>query len=388
MASKRMNVILVTDWGWIFGRGAVKWPMLSIIILGLLALLYFALVLRTAFLLTPRRYPHRKERFFSVIIAARNEGRRVLPLIASLQKLDYPAGQREIIFVDDASEDDTAALITKKITTLPGARLISVSPAERLLPGKKNALHRAIMEARGELIAVTDADCIVPPGWLRAFNDCFDERDIMLLGHSRVSGHRGFLNLYLRFDNLFSGIMVAVPALLGLPLSSVGRNMAYRRSAYVQSGGYPQLARHRSGDDVFLTELFRQKLTGHIRYCSCPGSLVSSEAPETLREIFWQQIRKNSKLPYKSLPALFLTLFLFVLHLLMAVMLFFPGTVVFAATILGLKLLLEFLALWRACDFFGEPGLKKALPLFQGLYPLLTVILGGLGMLGLYKWKP
>ncbi len=359
-----------------------------IIILGLLALLYFALVIRTALLLRPGHHPRRKERFFSVIIAARNEGRRILPLIASLKRLDYPAGQREILFVDDASGDDTAALIGKNIAGLPGARLIKLTEGERTLPGKKSALHRALTEARGEFVAVTDADCIVPPIWLRAFNDCFDDGDIMLLGHGRVTGHKGILNLYLRFDNLFSGIMVAIPAMSGMPLSSVGRSMAYRRSAYWQSGGYPALARHRSGDDVFLTEQFRQKVRGNIRFCSHPGSHVVSRAPETPREIFWQQIRKNSKLLRKSGPALILTFFLLFFHLLMGVMLFFPGTRFAAAVVLGIKLLLEFRALWRACDFFGEPGLKKVLPFFQGLYPVVTVILGGLGLLGLYKWKP
>ncbi len=350
--------------------------------------LYFTLVLYTRFLLRPRTCPARPARFFSVIIAARNESARVLPLIASLRRLDYDEALREIIFVDDGSTDDTGALIEREITTLPGARLIRLRESDRLLPGKKNALHTAIMQASGVFIAVTDADCSVPPGWLATLNNCFDAGDVMALGHATIGVQSGLLNLYLRFDNLFAGIMTAVPAMLGLPLSSVGRNMAYRREAYLKSGGYPELARHRSGDDVFLTELFRKKIKGYIRFCGGAGSYVRTRVPETLREILWQQIRKNSKLIHKSPPALVLTFFLLAFHLLLLYMLFWPGYILPALGLLAAKFILEFLALWRACDFFDAPELKKSLPIFQLIYPPLVVVLALAGLTGLYKWKP
>ncbi len=388
MASKPINVILITDRGWFFGRRVLKCVMLLFILLLLLSALYYTLVLHTRFLLRSRTCPARPARFFSVIIAARNESARVLPLIASLRRLDYDEALREIIFVDDGSADDTAALIEREITTLPGARLIRLRESDRVLPGKKNALHTAIMQASGAFIAVTDADCSVPPGWLATLNNCFDTDDIMTLGHATIGVQSGLINLYLRFDNLFAGIMTAVPAMLGLPLSSVGRNMAYRREAYLQSGGYPELARHRSGDDVFLTELFRKKVKGHIRFCGGAGSYVRTRAPETLREILWQQIRKNSKLIRKSPPALALTFFLLAFHLLLLYMLFWPGYALPALALLAAKFVLEFLALWRACDFFDAPELKKALPFFQLIYPPLVVVLALAGLTGLYKWKP
>jgi len=364
--------------------------MMTATVILLFGLLYTALVLRVHGLLNKRENGKEWEpRPFSVIVAARNEGARVMPLIASLEKLDYPFDKREILFVNDASTDDTGRLLEEAAARLPGARCMHITPEERTANGggKKNALHRAIMEATGAFIAVTDADCVVPRRWLKAFNTAFDAQTVMVLGHGRIIPERGFLNRLLRFDNLFAGLVSAIPAFFGAPVSSVGRSMAYRRAAYLQSGGYPALKKHGSGDDVFLTERFRKLALGGIRFCRDEAAYVLTRPPERLSEIFWQQVRKNSKLLHKSAPSWVLTLFLLTVHALLVYGLLNASTRWMTGMLWGVKWLTEWVALRRAAVFFGERDLIPWLPFFEVFYPVYMTFFALLGTLGIYKWK-
>ena len=195
--------------------------------------------------------------FISVVIAARNEQNRIEPTLESLRHLDYPEEKFEIIFIDDSSEDNTAQMIQNVSGQQDNWKLIRLSEKSIELRGKKKALSVGIEQARGELIFTTDADCVVPPSWLKIMSGYFEEDTGMVLGHSPLSDTSGLFGLILKFDNLFSAIVSAAPAKLGVPHSSVGRNLAYRKSAYEEVGGFESLKQFRSGDDVHLTEKFR-----------------------------------------------------------------------------------------------------------------------------------
>ena len=52
-----------------------------------------------------------ESKFISVIVAAKNEGKKIGKLLESFSELDYPNDKYEIIVVDDNSEDDTLNII-------------------------------------------------------------------------------------------------------------------------------------------------------------------------------------------------------------------------------------------------------------------------------------
>lgn len=324
----------------------------------------------------------------SVIIAARNEAGRIEATLHSMTRLDYPPEQLEVIWVDDASTDDTADIVRSFLPAHKNWRLLCIAKKDAAQPGKQQALMTALAQARGEIIAVTDADCRVPLNWLWQLVSCFDDQTVMVLGHALLEKTPGFLNRLLRFDNLFAGLMTALPTLWGFPLSSVGRNMAYRKDAYYKSGGYEALAGYKSGDDVHLTELFRRQVQGKIRFCGGAGSYVLSRPPETRKEIFQQQIRKNSKLLQKSPAALTFSFLLLAYHLLLIGLPFFlPELTTIWAISLATKLALEFIALWIAVRKLDERSLTPYLFLFQLIYPVYVIVLAALGSLGRFHWK-
>jgi glycosyltransferase involved in cell wall biosynthesis len=94
----------------------------------------------------------------SVIVPARNASATIRATLAALAAQEFD-GPYEVIVVDDSSDDDTAAVAR----SAPGA--VTVLSQEQRGPGP--ARNRGVQEARAQLLAFTDADCVPAPGWLR-----------------------------------------------------------------------------------------------------------------------------------------------------------------------------------------------------------------------------
>ena len=84
----------------------------------------------------------------SIVLAARNEGRRLRGRIRNLLEIAYP-GPREIIVVSDGSTDDTAAVVQ---SFGEAVTLIDLPTG-----GKPRALNAGVAAARGEIIVFADA---------------------------------------------------------------------------------------------------------------------------------------------------------------------------------------------------------------------------------------
>lgn len=95
----------------------------------------------------------------SVVVPVRNGAATLGALLDSLLALDYPSDRLEIIVVDNASTDDTPDILERY-----APRVRSVREPKR---GASAARNRGVAEAKGEVIAFTDADCVVDPRWLR-----------------------------------------------------------------------------------------------------------------------------------------------------------------------------------------------------------------------------
>jgi biofilm PGA synthesis N-glycosyltransferase PgaC len=324
----------------------------------------------------------------TVIIAARNEQGRIQSCLQHLENIDYPSEQFEIILVDDNSQDSTPDIVNVYCAKHPNWKLIRLTEKKPQLTGKKNALLHGLAAAGGEIIFVTDADCRVPRFWLKKMVRYFQTDVSMVLGHSPLLPEAGFRNKFMRFDNLFSAIVMAAPAKLGYPFSGVGRNLAYSRRAYNQVGGYQALKKFRSGDDMHLTERFRSQHSGQIDFCADPDTFVLTQAPSGWREIFNQQIRKNSKV-LKAAPGtviLFILLFCYYISIpLLPVS--DPGSLTVWIVLLFLKLLLEWVCLTRATKIFKQESLLRYIPLLQLLYPFFIIFFSCLGIFQKYNWK-
>lgn len=104
----------------------------------------------------------------SVVITAHNYGRFIEEAIESVLSQDYPADRMEVLVVDDGSTDDTAERVRNY-----GARIRYFYMPNR---GQASALNLGFGEARGEIIAMLDADDYWLPGKLRRIVEEFKNR--------------------------------------------------------------------------------------------------------------------------------------------------------------------------------------------------------------------
>jgi O-antigen biosynthesis protein len=103
--------------------------------------------------------------FISVIVPVRNGERTLGDCLASLLRSDYPEERREVLVVDNASRDRTAEV----------AASFRVRVVREPRRGLSHARNRGIEEAHGELLAFTDADCVVTGSWLAELVAAFGE---------------------------------------------------------------------------------------------------------------------------------------------------------------------------------------------------------------------
>jgi polyisoprenyl-phosphate glycosyltransferase len=102
----------------------------------------------------------------SVVIPVWNEARNLRPLLAALTPvLDRETASWEVIFVDDGSQDDSLATIRELHGSDPRLRAVSFSRNF----GKEIAIAAGLDHARGQAVAIMDADLQHPPEALAQF---------------------------------------------------------------------------------------------------------------------------------------------------------------------------------------------------------------------------
>jgi len=163
-------------------------PSTMVPLLLLLALLYAALVLLCAVALATGKWPaHPSFRpRVSIIIAARNEENVLPSCLEALGRLTYPRSLLDVVVVDDGSTDRTAAILRESAGHHSFLRYIS-APQGGPLRGKVNALAHGIDASHGEILLFTDADCLVPPGWVEETVRFYAEEGVGLVAGFTVS---------------------------------------------------------------------------------------------------------------------------------------------------------------------------------------------------------
>jgi GT2 family glycosyltransferase len=109
----------------------------------------------------------------SVVVPVLNAVRTLPLCLSALARLDPPP--EEILFVDNASSDNSFRLMQVFADTLPTGRVRVLQESRRGAAAARNAGIRA---AHGELIAFTDADCAPEVSWLRPLISQFSEAQV------------------------------------------------------------------------------------------------------------------------------------------------------------------------------------------------------------------
>jgi cellulose synthase/poly-beta-1,6-N-acetylglucosamine synthase-like glycosyltransferase len=226
----------------------------------------------------------------SIVVAARNEAATLPRLLKALLNQRYP--DYEVIIVDDRSTDATPEILREWQARDRRLKVVTVTDLPQERTPKINALIQGIAQARGELLLFTDADCVVPPTWAAGMAACFTPDVGGVLGYVELYAANGRLFEQLQALDYFSMMAtMAGAANLDHPLGAAGANLAYRRAAYEQAGGFEGMPPGVVGDDMVLLQQVLDRTGWRVVFCDDPGAFIATAAEPTLRQAFDQRVR-------------------------------------------------------------------------------------------------
>lgn len=227
----------------------------------------------------------------SVIVCAHDEEqnlRELIPLLLAQQHTEY-----ELIIVDDRSNDGTYDLLLDITRREPRVRLVRVTNVPAHVNGKKYAITLGIRAAKYEHILLTDADCRpVTTQWINSMVSGFSNGITFVLGFSPYQRRAGILNSFIRFETLLTGIQYIGLALLGRPYMGVGRNLAYRKSVFLQAKGFNEYLGITGGDDDLFVN--QHANASNTKVAIGNDALTVSVPKATWQEFFRQKLRHLS----------------------------------------------------------------------------------------------
>ena len=225
----------------------------------------------------------------TVVVPARDEERGIAQLLQDLHAQSFPKQRCEVVVVDDGSSDRTLEIAEGMRARWPGMRVVRNAGE-----GKKAAITTGVGAAAHEVIVLTDADARCGPGRLRAISSAMREQQADLLMLPVWTEGHGALGALQSAEQAALLGMGMGSALIGAPTLAYGANLAFRRTAFQEVGGYGN-DRFASGDDLFL--LRRMQAQGkRIGVLFSKDVLVTTDAMSTWGAFFSQRLRWAGKM--------------------------------------------------------------------------------------------
>ena len=226
----------------------------------------------------------------SLIIAAKNEEKNLHACLTSLTLLDYPKDKLDIILVNDASTDDSAEIIRSFQQTLPHMQIIELRQGEKEKPGKAGALLAGIEHSHGRVIFITDADCVIPPDWIRSLLAGFRDNVGVVGGFTLIAQAQSWFERVQAVDWLYLLSAAAAAAQMNRAVTWVGNNLAIRREAYDSIGGYRSLPGS-IVEDFALVDAIERRSPWTCRFYASAQAAVTTGAAKSLRQLYNQRKR-------------------------------------------------------------------------------------------------
>ncbi len=311
----------------------------------------------------------------SVIICARNEAKNLKQFLPKILEQDYP--NFEVVVVNDRSEDNSEFVLSEFQKKYSNLYVTKIPKSINTSFNKKLALVIGLKAAKNDHVLLTDADCYpFDNQWINSIQSRFSSETDFVIGYGAYAKRKGFLNRIIRYDTFTIAVQYLGFALAKIPYMGVGRNMAYRKSAFFNTNGFSSHLHLASGDDDLFVNEHANKDNLNV---AINGSAVTISLAETsIRQWFKQKKRhfttgKYYKKKHKYLLGLEIVS-RFIFYLLLSCSFLFPN--IFAA-FLGAFLLRYFLQtgiLYFSAVKLHEKSVFYLNILFDILIPILNLM--------------
>jgi biofilm PGA synthesis N-glycosyltransferase PgaC len=324
-----------------------------------------------------------KRKFFkieeiSVIIPFRNEADTLPNLIQSLNKLlVFP---REIIFVNDHSEDDFKPCFDALNVPFKTA-IINLSPGDE---GKKTAIRAGISDAMGEFILTWDADIVVNPKYFRQLAKT-PLSDLLILPVSMPG--KNLKQFFFELDfQYFNALNTSISGHTK-PISANGANLLFNKEIFEEIDSFDDHADVASGDDSFLLIDFKNHKKS-IELALHTDLQVKTPIPNTWEAIISQRLRwigKSKKVGDHF--ANYLAIFGLIYHLGFWLMFLTDASWNQLTILFYWKILLDGLLIFPYLLILKRAWLGIFIPIFSMVYPIYILMILVMTLFYEPKWK-
>ena len=329
----------------------------------------------------------------SILIAARNESAGIRATLDSVLTQDY-AGKWEVWVADDRSDDDTPKILAEYAARNPRLHVLTIREIPEGVSPKKHALSQLIDACDGEILCLTDADCIVKPTWVSGIVREFEPGIELVAGHSYIPTEPGKSKVIVcmqAVETLIYRVAGTAGLAMHLPLTSTGNNLAYRKSFFKSVHGFDNVLKIQSGDDDLLMQKLAADRPWAMRYCIAESTFVTTSGKETLHELWEQRKRWASKTIYYTPKIVFVLsmVFLFlVMQCVTAVLAPFSFKILIAALVAFVaKCIGDLVLILRGLRVFRQEHLLKWCIPVEFIHAPFTVLAVLFGLFGRFKWK-
>ncbi|CAN5298527.1 glycosyltransferase [soil metagenome] len=259
----------------------IAWSILGIQIICLLSLL-------VAFSRKREQPVLREEVPVSVIVCAHDEEENLRALIPLLLNQHY--GNFEVIIVEDRCNDGSFDFLLEATKLDQRLKMVRVRYLPEHMNGKKYALTLGLKAAAHERVLLTDADCRpASDQWIQLMISHFQAGKEIVIGYSPYNKFPTYLNSFIRFESLLTGIQFIGAALLGRPYMGVGRNLGYRKNLFFNNKGFNKHLDVTGGDDDLFVNEHATKANVAISLGS--KTLMPSDPKKNWKDFFYQKLR-------------------------------------------------------------------------------------------------
>lgn len=312
--------------------------------------------------------------FISVIVAARNEENNIVNCITSLKKLNYPKDKYQIILVNDNSNDTTEELMLKETSGFSEFLVLNTKDYNGSgLKGKVNALSYGISRSKGELYMMTDADCEIPPDWVRETAKYHDNETGMICGFTMIDYSKTVFSKLQALDWIYLQSLATSSSGINSELSCIGNNLSVSARAYKEIGGYENL-KFSVTEDLALMRRIKGEGTFKIKYPINKYCLIKTNACADLKELYRQKKRWFRGGVDINLLGYLLGFELYAMNFMLLFGLFFLDVPVYLLTVLA-KFISELLIMLPVYKRFSYKGLIVYFPIFQLYFAIIGLLL-------------
>jgi GT2 family glycosyltransferase len=173
----------------------------------------------------------------SVVVCGHDGAHHLPALLAALGRQTLPRDRFEVVYVDDASTDESVALVERS-----GLARVVRTDSRIGLPRARNAGLRA---ARGDVLAFTDVDTVPDERWLEAGFRRFEDPEVDFLagGISMPVGARPTIAALVDATTYLDQELYVQAGF------AAGANFWVRRSVAASIGGFNEQLEYYGGDD-------------------------------------------------------------------------------------------------------------------------------------------